>query len=103
MKIYDHYIIALASLLLTTAVIFAALDETRLDLCFSICLIETLALNELCIYLNPKAKKRLNTVNYMLFAGFSFIVVAKASEAIWGTNMAEILWGIIKLKITEML
>ncbi|GEM_PF-643985 len=103
MKIYDYYIIILASLLLATVVILAALDETRLDFCFSVCFIETLILNELCIYFNPETKKRLNIVNYILFAGFLFIVMAKVVEILWGIDVAETLWATIKLKITGTL
>lgn len=103
MKIYDNYIIILASLFLTTTVVFALLDETRLDLCFTVYLIETLVLNELCIYLNPRAKKQLNSVNYVLFAGFLAIVVAKVIDIICGFNYLEVLWGMVKLKAIEVL
>jgi len=90
-KIYDNYILILASLLLSTSVILTVLNETRIDLCFSIFLIETLVLNELCICFNPKAKRNLNRVNYILFAGSSFIVAAKVTEIIWGINAVEAL------------
>lgn len=103
MKLYDNYIIVLASLLLTTTVIFAVLGETRLDLCFTVYLIETLILNELCVYLNPRARRSLNAVNYVLFAGFLVIVAAKVVDIIWGYNPLELLWGIIKAKAAEML
>ena len=98
MRIYDNYIIILTGLLLATAVIFAVMEETRLDLCFSVFLIETLVLNELCIYLNPKAKKGLNTVNYVLFAGFALITVDKIVEIIWGLSALEIIWSIVRIK-----
>jgi len=103
MKIYDNYIIILASLLLITSVIFAVLDETRLDLCFSVFLIEALVLNELCIYLNPKAKRSLNTVNYVLFAGFALIVANKVIEIIWGFDAMAILSNIIKMRVMDTL
>lgn len=103
MKIYDYYIIILASLLLATVVILAALDETRLDFYFSVCFIETLVLNELCIYFNPETKKKLNIVNYILFAGFLFIVMAKVVEILWGIDMVETLRATIKLKMTGTL
>lgn len=103
MKIYDHYILILASLLLGTTVIFAALGETRLDLCFTIYLIEALVLNELFIHLNPKAKRGLNTVNCVLFPVFLFIVAAAVTEIIWGINAIEIFWALVRAKATEIL
>jgi len=101
-KIYDYYIIILAGLFLITTVILAALNETRLGFCFFIYLIETLTLNELCIYLNPGARRSLNTVNYVLFAGFSFIVAAEVVKIIWSINAIEMLWGVIEVKVIEI-
>ncbi|MCD6567295.1 MAG: hypothetical protein J7K94_00950 [Dehalococcoidia bacterium] len=103
MRIYDNYIIILTGLLLATAVIFAFLEETHLDLCFSVFLIETLILNELCIYLNPRAKKGLNTVNYMLFAGFALIMADKIVKIIWGFSTLEIIWSIARIKAAGIL
>lgn len=87
MKIYDYYIVILASLLLITTVIMAALGETRLDLYFTIYLIETLVVNELFVYLNPKAKRSLNAVNYVLFTGFLFLVAAEVIEILYGIKL----------------
>jgi hypothetical protein len=87
MKIYDKYILILASLLLATTVIVAAIGEVRLDLYFSIYVIEALVLTELYVYLNPKAKRGLNKVNYALFAGFLVIVAAKVAEILWGIKL----------------
>jgi hypothetical protein len=87
MKIYDKYILILASLLLATTVIVAAIGEVRLDLYFSIYVIEALVLTELYVYLNPKAKRELNKVNYALFAGFLVIVAAKVAEILWGIKL----------------
>ena len=103
MRIYDNYITILTGLLLATAVIFAVIEETRLDLCFSVFLIETLILNELCIYLNPRAKKGLNTVNYVLLAGFAIIVIDKIVEIIWGFSALEIIWSIVRIKAAGIL
>jgi len=87
MRIYDKYILMLASLLLVSTIILAATNEARLDLYFSIYLIEALVLTELYIYLNPKAKRALNTVNYVLFSGFLVIVAAKVVEILWGIKL----------------
>ena len=102
MEIYDRYIIILASLLLATTVIFAFAGETRLDLCFSVYLIEALVVTELSIHLNPKAKRGLNHVNYILFAGFAFIVAAKVVEIIWAINITDTLLVMIEARVPEL-
>ena len=100
MRIYDNYIILITSLLLGTTIIFALVNETRLNLCFSVYLIVCLAVNELCIYLNPKAKKGLNKVNYLLFGGFAFIAASYVAEILWHVNPMEIAWGIIRTRLS---
>ena len=87
MKIYDRYILILASILLATTVIMAAAGEVRLDIYFSVYLMETLTLTELYTYLNPKAKRGLKAVNYVLFAGFLFIVSAEIMKLLWGIKI----------------
>lgn len=99
MRIYDNYIILLTSLLLGTTIIFALMKETRLDLCFSVNLIVCLVVNELFIYLNPKAKKGLNKVNYLLFSGFAFIVASNIAEILWNVNPMEIAWSFIHTRL----
>lgn len=103
MEIYDRYIIILASLLLATTVIFAFAGEARLDLCFSVYLIEALVVTELSIHLNPKAKRGLNHVNYILFAGFALIVAAKVVEIIWAINITDTLLVMIEARVPEVL
>jgi heme/copper-type cytochrome/quinol oxidase subunit 4 len=102
-RIYDSYIITLTGLLLATAVAFAFVAESRLDICFSVFLIEVLIVNELFIHLNSRAKKGLNAVNYLLFAGFGIIIVDKIIEVIWKISALEIIWDIIRMKASEVL
>ena len=87
MRIYNRYILFLALLLLLTTGILSAVGENRLDLYFSIYVIESLILTELYLYLNPKARRGLSRVNYILFAGFLFIVALKVVEILWGIRL----------------
>ena len=80
MRIYDRYILFLALLFLSTTVFLSAFTEAGLDLYFSIYVIEALVLTELYVYLNPKARRGLNLVSYILFAGFLAIVAQKVVE-----------------------
>jgi hypothetical protein len=76
----------LALILSITSIIFAAVAVSSLGLCFTIYLIECLILTELFIYLNPKAKRNLSRVNYVLFALFMVLVAAKVAEIILGAS-----------------
>jgi hypothetical protein len=67
-----------------TAVILSLIGVNRLDLYYSIYLIEALVVTELYIYLNPRAKKGLNTVIYLLFGGFLLIVVWEVVRILFG-------------------
>lgn len=95
MRFYDSYIILMASLLLGITAIFALVNEARLNLYFTVYLIVYLTVNELCIYLNPKARKGLNSVTYLLFSGFAFIVASNIAEILWQVNPVETAWRII--------
>jgi hypothetical protein len=74
LRIYNRYIISLALLLSLTTVIMAAYGQNRLDVYFTVYLIETLALTEIYVYLTPKARKGLNLITGVLFIGFVGIV-----------------------------
>ncbi len=87
MRIYDRYILFLTLLFLPTTVLLSAFAEGRLDLYFSIYIIEALALTELYVYLNPKARRGLNRVNYILFASFLVIVTLKVVEILLGIKL----------------
>jgi len=73
-RIYNRYIVSLALLLSLTTVIMAAYGQDRLDVYFTVYLIETLALTEIYVYLTPKARKGLNLITGVLFIGFVGIV-----------------------------
>lgn len=64
--------------------ILSLIGVNRLDLYYSIYLIEALVVTELYIYLNPRAKKGLNTVIYLLFGGFLLIVVWEVVRILFG-------------------
>jgi hypothetical protein len=65
-------------------VILALIGENRLDFYYSIYLIEALVVTELYIYLNPRARRGLNVVTYLLFGGFLLIVVREVVKIVFG-------------------
>jgi len=72
-KIYNSYILIVAILLLLTTVILVALGQNSLNVYYNIYVIEALIVTELYVYFNAKARRGLNFVSAILFAGFLFI------------------------------
>lgn len=84
MRIYNRYIISLALLLTLTTVIMAAYGQNSLDVYFTVYLIEALALTEIYVYLNPKARKALSLITGVLFIGFVGIVAFEVHRILSG-------------------
>ncbi|MCK5212534.1 MAG: hypothetical protein KAQ74_01315 [Dehalococcoidia bacterium] len=84
MSIVDRYVCVLSALVLGTSVVFAWTGETRLDLCLSVYIIETLALNQLFVWLSDSARKSLAWVERVLGLCFAVIVVAEIVRIIAG-------------------
>ncbi len=78
MKIYNRYIIITALLLLLTTVILIAAGQTSLNVYYITYIVEALAITELFVHLNKKARQGLNLVSAILFGGFLFIVSLEA-------------------------
>ena len=74
MKIYNSYILIIALLLLLTTVILVAVGQNSLDIFYTVYIIEALIVTELYVYFNTKARRGLNFVSTILFAGFLFVV-----------------------------
>jgi hypothetical protein len=73
-RIYNRYIVSLALLFSLTTILMAAYGQNRLDVYFTVYLIETLVLTEIYVYLTPKARRGLNLISGVLFIGFIGIV-----------------------------
>lgn len=74
MRIYNTYILIVATLLLVTTVILIALEQNDLGVYFTLFTIEALVVTELYVHLSTKARRGLNLVAVVLFAGFLSIV-----------------------------
>ena len=74
MKIYNSYILIIATLLLLTTVILVALGQNSLDIYYTTYVIEALIVTELYVYFNAKARHGLSLVSAILFGGFLVIV-----------------------------
>ena len=82
MKIYNNYILTIAILLLLTTVILAALGQSSLDIYYTVYIIEALIVTELYVYFNARARRGLNMVSAILFAGFMVITLQRALDVL---------------------
>ncbi len=84
MRIYNKYVVSLvlASGLINTLLAF--FGQNDLTIYFTVNIIAYLAITLLYVYLNPRARRALNTVSAALFAGFMVIVVLKVIEVLSG-------------------
>jgi uncharacterized membrane protein YhhN len=82
LRIFNKYIVslALAAGLINTLLAFLGQDD--LGVYFTINIIAYLVITLLYVYLNPRAKRVLNTIGLVLFAGFMVIVVLNVMEII---------------------
>ncbi len=80
MRIYNKYIVSLvlASCLINTSLAF--LGQNDLAIYFVINVLAYLVITLLYVYLNPRAKRALNAVGAVFFAGFMVIIALKVME-----------------------
>ena len=77
MKIYNNYILIVAILFLLTTIILVAIGQNSLGIYCTVYAIEALAVTELYVYFNARARRGLNFVSAILFAGFLFIAASR--------------------------
>jgi TRAP-type C4-dicarboxylate transport system permease small subunit len=84
LRIYDRYILylAIATGVLNVALAFAGQED--LGVYFAINVIAYLVITLLYVYLNPRARRALDTIGYMLFSGFLVIVAIKVAGILSG-------------------
>jgi len=79
-KVYNSYILIVASLLLLTTVIMVVLEVNSLDGYYTAYIIEALIVTELYVYFNAKARRGLNLISAVLFGGFLVIVFLQTTK-----------------------
>jgi len=80
MRLYNRYLLVLASAFALSTTILAAYGQSRLDAYFTVYVIEYLITTLLFVYLDPRARKLLDGLGYVLFGGFLVIVLFKVIE-----------------------
>jgi len=84
LRIYNKYVVSLvlASGLINTLLAFVG--QKDLTIYFTANIVTYLVITLLYVYLNPRARRALNTVSAVLFAGFMVIVALKVIEILSG-------------------
>lgn len=84
MRIYNKYVVFLALSACLINTLLAFFGQNDLTIYFTINIIAYLVITLLYVYLNPRARRALNTVVVVLFGGFMVIVVTKVIETLSG-------------------
>lgn len=80
MTLYNRYLLTLAALFTMSTTILAAYGQDKLDAYFTVYVIEYLVATLLFVYLDPRARRLLDAMGYVLFGGFTVIVAMKVVE-----------------------
>lgn len=84
MRVYNKYVISLVLISSLINTLLAFFNQNDLKIYFIINIIAYLLITLLYVYLNPRAKRALNTVGAVLFAGFMVIVALEVMEILSG-------------------
>ena len=84
MRIYNKYIVSLVIASCSINILLAFLGQNSLEIYFIINVITYLVITLLYAHLNPRARKALNSIGVILFAGFIVIVSLKVVEIVTG-------------------
>ena len=85
MRIFNTYIIYLALAACLINIVLASFGQNNLEIYFIANILAYLIITLLYVYLNPRARRALNTIGIVLFAGFAVIVSLKVVEILSGT------------------
>jgi hypothetical protein len=84
LRTYNKYIIFLALTVCLANTLLAFLGQNDLVVYFTVNVLAYLVITLLYSYLNPGARKALNTIGIALFAGFIVVVSLKVIEILSG-------------------
>ena len=84
MRIYNKYIIILALSSSLINILLAFFGQENLEIYFTLNIIAFLVITLLYVYLNPRARRALNTIGVVLFSGFMVIIVLKVIQILSG-------------------
>jgi len=74
MKLYNRYILTVATALLLTTVLMIAAGLNALEIYFTVYVIEALVISELYVHFNNRARRGLTYVSTILFGSFALVI-----------------------------
>ena len=80
MRVYNLYVVTLVLVFSLINIILALAGQEELEVYFTVNIIAYLVVSLLYVYLNPRARRILNTMGGVLFGGFLVIVALKVIE-----------------------
>ena len=86
MRIYNRYLLALTLFVLVTTILLTLKNEDRLDIFFSVFMIEYLVVTMIFAYFNPRARRLNGFLGGILLLVFLAMVTLKAVEILIGTR-----------------
>jgi hypothetical protein len=84
LRIYNKYIVSLVLASGLINILLAFLGQDNLRIYFVANIIAYLVITLLYAYFNPRARRALNTIGIVLFAGFMMIIIFEAIEILRG-------------------
>jgi len=84
LRIYNKYIVSLALASSLINILLAFFGQNDLEIYFIINILTYLIITLLYIYFNPRARRALNTIGVVLFAGFMVIIAFEVMEILSG-------------------
>jgi TRAP-type C4-dicarboxylate transport system permease small subunit len=84
LRIYNRYVLWLLLAVSSINILLAFLNTKDLTNYFIIHVIAYLVITLLFTYLNPRARRALNTISAALFAGFMIVVILKVMDILSG-------------------
>ena len=84
MRVYNRYILYLAVSTALVNTLLALAGQEALDVYFMVNIIAYLVITLLYVYVNPRARKALDIIGYMLFSGFVVIAVVRVMDILSG-------------------
>ncbi len=83
--LYNRYLLTVATVFALSTTVLAGYGQDKLDAYFTAYVIEYLIVTLLFVYLNPKARRLLDVMGYVLFGGFAVIVAIKVMTILKGS------------------
>ena len=84
MRIFNRYVVSLALAAGLVNTLLAFFGQNDLSIYFTVNALVYFVITLLYVHLNPRARRALNTISMVLFAGFMVIVALNAMEILSG-------------------